>query len=188
MKLLTLKIFRPGLIGLLTVFSLLIAACSSAANANNAPATAMPATAMPATGLPATGGQTVRSATNAQLGQILVTPDGKTLYTNTVDTSDNLRCVNADCTAFWTPYTVNAQPTAGQGISGSLGLITRPDGSKQVPYNQQPLYTFYLDKQPGDVKGNGFQDFGGNWHVVSLGNSSGSNNNNNSGGSGGYKH
>jgi predicted lipoprotein with Yx(FWY)xxD motif len=178
---------RPGLIGLLIIFSLLIAACSSTANANNAPATAMPGTEMPATGVPATGGQTVRIANNTQLGPILVTPDGKTLYTNTVDTPDHLRCVNSDCTAFWTPYTIQSQPAAGQGIPGSLGLITRPDGSKQVAYNQQPLYTFYLDNQPGEVKGNGFQDFGGTWHVVSLGNSSGSNGNNNNG-SGGYKY
>jgi predicted lipoprotein with Yx(FWY)xxD motif len=64
---------------------------------------------------------------------------------------------------------VEAEPTAGEDIQDALGTVTRPDGSIQVTYNQQPLYTFYLDQQPGDAKGNGFIDLGGTWHVVSLG-------------------
>ena len=100
-----------------------------------------------------------------------MTADGKTLYTNTVDTPDALKCTNIACTALWPPYTVDAQPTAAAGLPGSLGTITRPDGSTQVTYNDQPLYTFYEDKQAGDASGNGFVDFGGTWHVVTVGSS-----------------
>jgi predicted lipoprotein with Yx(FWY)xxD motif len=103
-----------------------------------------------------------------QLGQILVTSDGLALYANTVDSPDQLRCTNVACTGFWPPYLVSAQPGAVEGISGSLGTVTRPDGSQQLTYNHQPLYTFYLDKAPGDAKGNGFTDLGGTWHVVTL--------------------
>jgi predicted lipoprotein with Yx(FWY)xxD motif len=103
---------------------------------------------------------------NPELGQILVTVDGMTLYTNTVDTPGDLKCINIACTGFWPPFTVEAQPTAEEGIPGSLGTITRPDGSTQITYNDQPLYTFYLDRAPGDASGNGFTDFGGTWHVV----------------------
>ena len=92
-----------------------------------------------------------------------------TLYTNTVDTPDDLRCTNLACTGFWPPYTVDAELTASEEIQGSLGTITRPDGSTQLTYKDQPLYTFYLDKQPGEAKGNGFTDLGGTWHVVTLG-------------------
>ncbi len=150
---------KPALTALLVVVSLVIAACSPTASAQtsgNTPA-------------PATGGETVKIATNSQLGQILVAPDGKTLYTNTVDTPDHLRCVDVTCTGFWKPYTISAAPTGASQIQSSLGTVTRPDGSKQVTYKQQPLYTFYLDAQPGDARGNGFTDFGGTWHVVTLG-------------------
>jgi predicted lipoprotein with Yx(FWY)xxD motif len=153
---------RPKLTGLLILFSLIGAACSSTANADN------PAD-NPPIALPPTGGGTVQVADNPEFGQILMTSDGMTLYTNTVDTPEDLRCTNLACTGFWPPYTVDAQPTADEEIQGSLGTITRPDGSTQLTYNDQPLYTFYLDKQPGEAKGNGFTDLGGTWHVVTLG-------------------
>ncbi len=162
---------RPGLTGLLLIFSLILAACSSTGS-GYAPGDA-PTGAAPSAAIPVTGSGNVRVANDPKLGQILVAPDGKTLYTNTVDTPDHLRCVDASCTVFWTPLTVTGAPTADQSIQASLGLVTRPDGSKQVTYKQQPLYTFTLDKQPGDVKGNGFVDFGGTWHIVNVGGSAG---------------
>ncbi len=154
----------PGLIGLLLILAVVLAACSPAVNGSNS------GSSQPTALVPVTGGASVQSANNAQLGQILVTPDGKTLYTNTADTPDHLVCVNADCTSIWKPYTVDGQPTAGSGIMGSLGLVTRPDGSKQVTYNQKPLYTFVQDTGANDVKGNGLTDLGGTWQVISLGN------------------
>jgi predicted lipoprotein with Yx(FWY)xxD motif len=157
MKRLISRPLRPELAGLLIVFSLVLAACGSSAIEDTTPVA-----------LPATGGGTVQVANNTEFGQILVTLDGKTLYTNTVDTPEDLQCTNIACTGFWPPFTVDAEPTAGEEIPGSLGTVTRPDGSVQVTYNQQPLYTFYLDRQSGDVKGNGFTDFGGTWHVVTL--------------------
>ena len=166
---------RSALIGLLSIFSLLVVACSSSTTAET-----------PSSAIPATGGETVQIADNADLGQILVTVDGRTLYTNTVDTPEALKCTTVACTGFWPPYTVNAQPTAGDGLPGSLGTITRPDGSMQVTYNNQPLYTFYQDKQPGEAGGNGFTDFGGTWQVVALQSSPATNAPATSGGNNGY--
>jgi hypothetical protein len=40
--------------------------------------------------------------------------------------------------------------------------------SIQVTFNGMPLYTFTLDKAPGDANGNGVNQYGGVWHVVSL--------------------
>ena len=154
---------RPGLIGLLTIFLLIAAACS--------PSTAAEP---PSSGVPVTGGETIQITDNAEFGKILVTADGMTLYTNTVDSPGDLKCTNAACTAFWPPYTVDAQPVAGEGLPGSLGTITRPDGSLQVTYNDLPLYTFYQDRAAGDTGGNGFTDFGGTWHVVAVAESIGS--------------
>jgi len=151
---------RLDSIGLLIVFALIVAACSSAT-----------ATQTPSSAVPATSGGILQTANNPKLGEILVTSDGKTLYTNTVDTPDALKCTTLACTGFWPPYTVGAQPTAAEGLPGSLGTIARPDGSTQVTYNNQPLYTFYQDKEPGEAGGNGFTDLGGTWHVVAIGGS-----------------
>jgi predicted lipoprotein with Yx(FWY)xxD motif len=156
---------RPPLIGLLIVFLLMVAACSPSTAAET-----------PSSSVPVTGAETVKIASNPELGQILVTTDGRTLYTNTGDTPEALKCTDSSCTGFWPPYNVDTQPTAGEGLPGSLGTITRPDGSMQVTYNNQPLYTFYQDRQPGEAGGNGFTDSGGTWHVVSLDGSVGGNN------------
>lgn len=168
---------RPKLIGLLILFSLMAVACSPSA-----------APVSTAVALPPTGGGTVQVVNNPEFGQILVTSDGMTLYANTVDTPDNLRCTNSECTSDWPPYTVDTEPTASKEIQALLGTINRPDGSKQVIYDQKPLYTFYLDKKQGDTKGNGFTDLGGTWRVVTLGNSSGGSSSDSNSGSGGYQY
>ena len=167
----------PVFIALLISFSLILAACSSSA-----------ATATSSNASPVTGSEAIRIANDPKFGQLLVTSDGKTLYTNTVDTPEKLLCTTAACTGFWPPYVVAAKPTAAKEISGLLETTTRPDGSQQVTYNHQPLYTFYLDKQPGDVKGDGFTDLGGTWHVVTLGSSPAGSGSDNNSGSGGYQY
>lgn len=177
----------PAVIGLLIAFSIVLAACSSFGLGGNASGGASSGGA-PSGNVSVSGQGSVRVANVPQLGQILATPDGKTLYTNTVDTPGNLRCVDISCTGLWKPFTTDSQPTAGNDIPGKLELITRPDGSKQVAYNQQPLYTFYLDTQPGDAKGNGFTDFGGTWHVVTLTGAPAGNSNNGGATPGGYSY
>lgn len=164
-----------GLAGLIIIFALLLAACSSATGGGTPAAGANPTSAVPVTGsTPTSGSGAVKVASDPKFGQILVNSSGMTLYTNTVDTPGNLRCVDPGCTNFWTPQIISGQPAASGDIMGTLGTVKRPDGSTQVTYNNQPLYTFYLDKQPGDVKGEGFVDLGGTWHVVKLGATPGS--------------
>jgi predicted lipoprotein with Yx(FWY)xxD motif len=160
---------RPVAAGLLMALALVIAACSPAPlNETQEPIS-------PATGsetqepiLPDTGGGTIQVADHQEFGPILVNPEGMTLYTNTVDSPEDLRCINIACTGFWPPFTIDGEPAGGEDLPGSLGTVERPDGTTQVTYNEQPLYTFYLDNQPGDAKGEGFIDFGGTWHVISV--------------------
>jgi predicted lipoprotein with Yx(FWY)xxD motif len=172
MKHMNLLRVRPGVVGVLIVLSLITSACYSTAAAQN-PASTSPAIQNPTSTSTSAEGATVKAVDNPEYGQILVTPDGMTLYTNSVDTPEALKCTNVGCTGFWPPFIVNAQPTADEGITGKLGTVSRPDGSLQLTYNQQPLYTFYLDKQPGDEKGDGFKDLGGTWHVVGVGSAAG---------------
>ena len=58
--------------------------------------------------------------------------------------------------------------TAGSGVTGTLGTITRPDGSTQAAYDGHPLYTYAGDSAPGQAKGNGLNVSGGVWHEVTV--------------------
>ncbi len=158
---------------LLALFSLLLAACAPSGAAQGAysygPAPATPSAGAPTALVPVTGGDAVQVANNPKLGQILVTSTGMTLYTFAIDQVGVSRCESTSCVAFWPPYVASAQPTAAASIADKLGLLTRPDGGMQITYNEMPLYTFIGDKNPGDVTGDGVNQFGGVWHVVVVG-------------------
>lgn len=97
---------------------------------------------------------------SAALGAYLVGPDGKTLYTYAKDTAGHSAC-SGGCATAWPPLTVSTgqRPTAGNGVTGTLGTITRADGSTQVTYDGQPLYGWQGDTKAGDVTGDGVNGF-----------------------------
>jgi predicted lipoprotein with Yx(FWY)xxD motif len=113
------------------------------------------------------GTATVSAKQLGSAGSVLVDRSGKPLYQNNVDTRGMAAC-NGACLSFWVPLTVSGQPT-GNSITGKLGILERPNGTRQVTLNGKPLYSFSEDS-PGKVTGNGFVDaFGGQkftWHVV----------------------
>ena len=55
---------------------------------------------------------------------------------------------------------------AGLGVTGTIGAITRPDGSLQATYNGHQLYAAGVDTSPGQSRGNGIRAGGGVWHEV----------------------
>jgi len=71
---------------------------------------------------------------------------------------------NGSCAAYWPP--VKGPVTAGPGVTGRLGTITRDDGSTQATYNGRPLYTYVGDTAPGQAHGNSLNLNGGLWHEV----------------------
>ena len=141
------------------------AACSSpgatTAPATQAPTTVVPATVAPASDAPASqaaSGATVNATAVGAAGTILVDgATGMTLYNFTKDTKDSGKSVcTGDCLVTWPALTVAAgeTPTGGDGVTGTLGTITREDdGSLQVTYNGLPLYFFKNDSAPGDLNG-----------------------------------
>jgi D-xylose transport system substrate-binding protein len=113
----------------------------------------------------ASQGPTVEVAMNTNLNEdILVNDMGFTLYTFKNDSPGQSAC-EGTCAQNWPPLTVptGVTPTEGSGITGTLGTFTRSDGSIQVTYDDQPLYTYAKDSNAGDDNGQGFNSV---WYVV----------------------
>jgi predicted lipoprotein with Yx(FWY)xxD motif len=96
---------------------------------------------------------------------VLTNAKGFTLYWFVPDTSTKSNC-NGSCAQIWPPVTGPA--TAGSGVTGKLGTITRSDGSTQATYDGHPLYTYTADTAPGQANGNGINASGGVWHEVTA--------------------
>jgi hypothetical protein len=74
-------------------------------------------------------------------------------------------CTGA-CASAWPPVTGTAT-AAGSAKASDLGTITRSDGTKQVTYDGHPLYYFVGDSGPGTASGQGSDNFGAKWWLVS---------------------
>src|SRR6266702_3667307 len=96
---------------------------------------------------------------------VLTNAKGFTLYWFVPDTSTTSKC-NGSCATFWPP--VKGPASAGTGVKGTLGTITRSDGSVQATFDGHPLYTFSGDSAPGQATGNGVNASGGVWHEVTV--------------------
>jgi predicted lipoprotein with Yx(FWY)xxD motif len=65
-----------------------------------------------------------------------------------VYTSSNhsARACQRTCALIWPPVLTSGRPVAGPGVDRhALGVITRPDGTRQVTYLGKPLYLFIKD-------------------------------------------
>src|SRR5262252_3657076 len=137
--------------------TLLIAACGSSTSSGGSTSTA-----------PASSAAASSSALRiTKIGGVTVLTNAKgfTLYWFVPDTSTTSKC-NGSCATYWPP--VKGPATAGAGVTGRLGTITRSDGSVQATYNGHPLYTYVADGAPGQAKGNGLNLSGGVWHEVTV--------------------
>jgi predicted lipoprotein with Yx(FWY)xxD motif len=146
----------------LAAAALVVAACGS--SSSSAPSSA--ASASPASGASsaAASGAALKSAKVGGVA-VLTNAGGFTLYWFAPDTSTKSNC-NGTCAHYWPP--VKGPATAGTGVTGTLGVIKRSDGSTQATYNGHPLYTYVGDTKPGEAKGNGLKLSGGVWHEVTV--------------------
>jgi predicted lipoprotein with Yx(FWY)xxD motif len=149
----------------LAALALTVSACassgsSSAATSNTPAAGGGSSSSAPA----ATGGSTVTAKTIGGQ-QVLTDAQGKTLYWFAIDTSSKSNC-SGSCATYWPP--VKGPVTAGSGVTGTLGTITRSDGTKQATYLGHPLYTYVADSAPGQNKGNGLNLSGGLWWEMTV--------------------
>jgi predicted lipoprotein with Yx(FWY)xxD motif len=137
------------LTALALITAVVLAACGGSSNNGNAAAS--------------TASTTV-SLDNGQL----VDSSGAPLYSSDQEKSGKIVCTGG-CVQIWLPLTAKGQPTAASNVSGKLGTVKRPDGSRQVTLDGRPLYRFAQDNGSGKATGDGATDsFGGQqftWHA-----------------------
>jgi predicted lipoprotein with Yx(FWY)xxD motif len=110
------------------------------------------------------GGKAASGLTVAQtsLGKVLVDGRGLTLYMLSADGHDHSTC-STQCLQFWPAVA----PGHADKTSVTTGKTATPDGTAIATVGGHPVYTFSQDQQPGDVNGEGINEFGGVWYAVS---------------------
>jgi predicted lipoprotein with Yx(FWY)xxD motif len=105
---------------------------------------------------------------------VLVDRNGAALYSSDQEKSGQVSCTGG-CTSIWLPLAApsSGEPTAGADITAKLGVVKRPDGSRQVTLDGRPLYRFAEDGKDGKATGDGLTDsFAGKqftWHAEGTG-------------------
>jgi len=108
------------------------------------------------TGLPAPGAATVMLE-NSPAGPVLAAPTAfgthRSLYALTFDLPTAATCTGP-CAGIWPPLLTDREPAAGPGVNrDALGILLRPDGTRQVTYFGHPLYIFAFDLAAGAPSG-----------------------------------
>ena len=137
----------PLLGGLTLVCLLLLIACGSSSDAAANPT------------LPI---QTKQVLINGSTQTILTDGRGFALYFYLPDTPTTSAC-SGSCATDWPPLLAQAgvKPISASPLSGTLSVQQTANGV-QVEYNRHLLYTYISDTSPGQVTGNGVD----NWYVA----------------------
>jgi predicted lipoprotein with Yx(FWY)xxD motif len=110
---------------------------------------------------------TVAVGKAGSLGAILVDGTGRTLYLFEKDRGSS-SCAD-QCPQVWPPLLSTGAAMAGSGASGGLiAETTRADGTHQVTYAGHPLYYYVADQGAQQTKGQGLNQFGADWYVLSA--------------------
>jgi predicted lipoprotein with Yx(FWY)xxD motif len=140
--------------------ALLAAACSSGSGTSSSQGAAAGSTA-------GGSGATVIKTASSSAGTILTDGSGRAVYLWVADSNGKSVCSGA-CAGAWPPVMASGTVTvSGSAKSSDLGSTTRSDGSKQVTYNGHPLYYFVGDAGSGTASGQGSDQFGAKWWLVS---------------------
>jgi len=153
---------RAGGAAAVVVVALIVAGCGGSSSSSSSAKSASPA---PSSSQSA--GRISVSMANGSPGTYLTGPTGRALYLWDADSNGKSACSGA-CAAAWPPLLTKGAPAAAHGVKASdLSTITRSNGAKQVAYKGHPLYYFVADTSSGQVKGQGSDQFGAKWWLVS---------------------
>jgi predicted lipoprotein with Yx(FWY)xxD motif len=154
---------RHLIVASLAAAVLALTACASSSSSSSSSAAAPSGT--PAAGASSSSSGSTLMVRTIGSTQVLTNSAGLTLYWFVPDTSTTSKCTGS-CATYWPP--VKGPATAGSGVTGTLGVITRPDGTMQATYDGHPLYTYAADSAPGQNKGNGLNVSGGVWWEMTV--------------------
>jgi predicted lipoprotein with Yx(FWY)xxD motif len=138
--------------------ALVLAACGSSSGASSTTTTSTTAGPADATGSSTTPATVL--AVTTSLGKILENSSGMALYTYGPNHGGTTNMCTGACLQAWPALTVpaSASPMGGPGVTGTLGTAKQADGTTQVTYDGNLLYTFLSD-DAGKVTGNGVAGF-----------------------------
>ncbi len=154
-----------GLAALALAASACASSSSSTTTSSAPPAAAGDSSAPAPSSAAASSGGTTLETTTINGVQVLTNSKGFVLYWFVPDTSTASKCTGS-CATYWPPVTGPA--TAGSGVTGTLGTITRSDGTVQATYDGHPLYTYAGDTASDQAKGNDINASGGLWWEMEV--------------------
>jgi len=100
-----------------------------------------------------------------KLGTVLVDGRGRTLYLFEKDKGMASSCYGA-CASVWPPLTTGRHATGAGLRHARLATSRRHDGTTEVTVDGRPVYTYAGDGRPGDVTGQGLDQFGAEWYAL----------------------
>jgi predicted lipoprotein with Yx(FWY)xxD motif len=104
---------------------------------------------------------------SGSLGRYLVDGRGRSLYLFEKDRHGRSSCYGS-CAAVWPPLMASGHVARGAGVSAAkLGTVARRGGGREVTYAGHPLYYYAGDSRPGQTAGEGLNQFGAPWDIVS---------------------
>jgi predicted lipoprotein with Yx(FWY)xxD motif len=147
----------------LAAMALVAAACGS--SGSSSASSSSPAAPASSAAPPTSASSSALMTATINGTKVVTNSKGLTLYWFVPDTSTTSKCTGS-CATYWPP--VKGPATAGAGVTGTLGTITRSDGTKQATYDGHPLYTYVGDTAPGQAKGNALNLSGGLWYEMTV--------------------
>jgi predicted lipoprotein with Yx(FWY)xxD motif len=115
---------------------------------------------------PRTASASLGTAWAPTVGRYLTDAKGRAVYMFVIDRRNASACEGA-CAAAWPPLSASAVTSADPMVRPALiGKFSRVDDRQQTTYNGMPVYYYEDDEEPGDIKGQGKNEFGGLWYLV----------------------
>jgi len=163
------RFVRSGMAIASSVALAALAGCGSSSSSSSSTATSAAAPAA-TTAAAAASGVKVSTATVSGLGTVLVDSKGHTLYIFEPDKKSKVTCVGS-CAAIWPPLKVTAAggtaQASGEVKAPLLSTAPDPEGGSVVTYAGWPLYDYVADSSAGSATGQGLNNSGGLWYVIS---------------------
>ena len=159
--------FRTAGAAVVAVTALVAAGCGSSSGGTSSATSSAAATSAPAsTATKAAASGAVLKTAHGSGGIYLTDATGRALYLWVADSGGKSVCSGA-CAQAWPPLTTKRAPSGSGAVKAAdLGTTTRSNGTKQVTYNGHPLYYFVGDTGSGMTSGQGSDNFGAKWWLV----------------------